>query len=769
VTQPVRILFLEDNSADFELVSEFLVAEGLNCQIVRAKGGAEFEKQLDSTPFDIVLSDYAIPGYSGFAALKHVRAKDPALPFILLSGTLSEEEAVESLRAGATDYIIKNRLSRLVPAIHRALGEAKARRERIHAAEALRASEERFKMAAKATNDVIWEWDVSSDEIWCNDAFDVLFGFTHGSRTLSAQEKIARIHRMDQSRVAAEMREKLRSNDNLWVEEYEFQRRDGRYAHVLDRALIVRDETGRAIRVIGSMTDLTHRREAEAQIREQAALLDKARDAIILVGMDERIQYWNRSAERIFGWSVTEAVGRNVNEFLLRRDVGHDKPFLDRLLSENEWRGELEVRAKTGKHIVVESRWSLMRDNEERDPKGILLINTDITEKKEIEARFFRAQRIQTIGELSGGIAHDLNNALAPIVMASELLGDEIASESGRRMLDMVQTSARRCGDMVKQILSFSRGAGQGWELLDPCKIVDEIAALTRETFPRLITITARCEPRSNRFHGNLTQMHQVLMNLLVNARDAMPRGGSISVKVKNVLLHDYSSKMLGREVTGPYLSISVTDTGTGIPPEIVDKIFEPFFTTKEIGKGTGLGLSTVFSLVKNHEGFLELRTEVGKGTTFELFFPAHVPEEPVRKEVAPGLPAARGEQLLMVDDEVGLLAMVKTTLETLGYRVLTAADGLEALKILEAAHDPIDLVITDWHMPLMSGAELIKKIHAAYPELRMVVVTGAGPIDEAETASLPVQGVLQKPYTTEGMLEAIRHGLGKEAALDGD
>jgi CheY-like chemotaxis protein len=206
-----------------------------------------------------------------------------------------------------------------------------------------------------------------------------------------------------------------------------------------------------------------------------------------------------------------------------------------------------------------------------------------------------------------------------------------------------------------------------------------------------------------------------------------------------------------------------VSDTGTGIPREIVDRIFEPFFTTKDVGKGTGLGLSTVFSIVKSHDGFLELRTEVGKGTTFELFFPAHVRAELEKpKESVLTVATSRGEQLLMVDDEAGLLAMVKSTLETLGYRVLTASSGLEALAILESSHSEIDLVLTDWQMPLMSGAELVRKIHTTYPDLKIIVGTGG---EIVETAPLPVSGILQKPYTTEAMLKAVRDALGKESS----
>jgi len=347
------------------------------------------------------------------------------------------------------------------------------------------------------------------------------------------------------------------------------------------------------------------------------------------------------------------------------------------------------------------------------------------------------------------------------------LLSDEITSDSGKRMLEMVRTSANRCGEMVKQILSFSRGAGQGWELLDPCKIVDELAGLCRETFTRLVTIKVRCEPHVNLFHGNLTQMHQVLMNLLVNARDAMPKGGEIRINVENVLLRQHANRMLPKPASGPFVSIAVSDSGSGILPEIIDRIFEPFFTTKEIGKGTGLGLSMVFSILKSHDGFVEVRSKVGKGTTFELFIPAQVRDETARARATPAtLPDARGEQLLMVDDEAGLLAMVKTTLETLGYRVLTALGGLEALAILEQSHREIDLVLADWQMPLMSGAELVRKVQATYPGLKVVVAAGAD--SGEELSSLPVHGLLQKPYTTEGMLKVIREALAREEELRG-
>ncbi len=628
----VRILFLEDDALDFELVSAHLQGAGLQCVIDHAKSQSAFEKAFSSCSYDLILSDYSIPGYSGMAALRHVRANSQILPFIILSGILSEEQAVEILKAGATDYIIKQRLNRLAPAVKRALEEA------------------------------------------------------------AQKEKL---------------------------------------------------------------------RDKEERVREQAALLDKARDAIVLVDMRQRILYWNKSAERIFGWEEREVIGEPMAMFLTGRNATNFDSALAQALSSEEWRGELPVQTRTGKRIIVESRWTVLRDPESLQPKELLLINTDITEQKELEAQFLRAQRTETIGALSGGIAHDLNNALSPIIMASELLSDEVTSESGQRMIEMMRSSAKRCADMVRQILTFSRGAGQGWELLDARKIIDELAELARETFPRLITIDVRCDAKLSGIIGNLTQIHQVLMNLLVNARDAMPRGGEIQIRARNLTFRNRANKMLPLPVSGPFLAISVTDTGTGIAPEIIERIFEPFFTTKEIGKGTGLGLSTVFSIVKAHGGFLELRSELGKGSTFEMFFPAEIEAAKVADEPVESSPhRSRGEQLLLVDDEVGLLAIVKNTLEAFGYRVLTASDGLAALDILEKSHGEIDLILTDWVMPLMSGAELMRRLRVMAPGIKVIVVTGSAIFESNVFEEYPIQGMLEKPYSTEALLERVRAAL---------
>jgi two-component system cell cycle sensor histidine kinase/response regulator CckA len=333
--------------------------------------------------------------------------------------------------------------------------------------------------------------------------------------------------------------------------------------------------------------------------------------------------------------------------------------------------------------------------------------------------------------------------------------------------LDLVRTSAKRCADMVRQILSFTRGAGHGREPLNPAKVIEELASFARETFPRLITIHSQSEPGIRWIDGNVTQIHQVLMNLLINARDAIPAGGTIWITARNVFLRNQKTPMLAESATGPYVSICVRDTGTGIPSDVMDKIFEPFFTTKEPGKGTGLGLSTVYSIVKSHGGFLEVRSAPGQGTTFELFLPAHVDKtEPEPAAEIAKRPPAEGERLLVIDDEAGLLAVLKNTLEAIGFQVSTAASGLEAISLLEKPDAKFDVILTDWIMPILSGPDLIKRLRALAPESKIVVVTGSADVEGAPVRDSGIDGVLLKPYTTETLLAAISAALGKAETM---
>ena len=399
------------------------------------------------------------------------------------------------------------------------------------------------------------------------------------------------------------------------------------------------------------------------------------------------------------------------------------------------------------------------------EPKSILIINTDITEQKKIEKQFLRAQRLESIGTLASGVAHDLNNILVPILMAAPLLRDDMPAEEREKLLAIVQSSAERGANIVQQVLTFARGADGDRVLLQPIYLVQEIAKIAEETFPKSMAIRTNYPEDLWTIVADPTQLHQILLNLCINARDAMPTGGTLTLALENFEVDDHYASMTPGAKAGPHVLLKVSDTGTGIPRETIDKIFDPFFTTKELGQGTGLGLSTVIGIVKSHGGFMQVYSEVGRGTSFKVFLPANMSELAAAEtsEAAP-LPPANDELLLIVDDEKSILQVAKAILEDHGYRVLTAADATEALAIFALRMNEIELVLTDLAMPFMDGVALIRTLQKMKPDVRVIASTGRGDQDGRanEIAHLNVRASLTKPYNKNKLLMTLHDVLTK-------
>jgi PAS domain S-box-containing protein len=500
------------------------------------------------------------------------------------------------------------------------------------------------------------------------------------------------------------------------------------------------------------------RKQVELQIREQAELLDKARDAIAVRDLEGRLLFWNQGAERVYGWTAAEVLGKNANELLYETPPPQLKEAQSRVVAEGEWNGELRQRAKDGKTILVESRWSLVRD-EQAQPKAILVINTDVTERRQLEAQFLRAQRMESIGTLAGGIAHDLNNVLTPILMGVDLLRLGHKDEKSLKLLQNIETSARRGAGMVKQVLTFARGHEGERTTMRLGPLVKEMVKIAAETFPKSIRIRARLADDLSAVSGDATQLHQVLLNLCVNARDAMPDGGEILITAENAELTEAAARKHIEAKPGKYVVLSVADTGSGIPSEIMDRIFEPFFTTKEVGKGTGLGLATVQSIIKSHQGFLDLTSEVGKGTTFTIHLPAVEAATPVEDKRPPRPVAeARGELVLVVDDEAPIREIVQAALVKQGYRVLTAANGAEAIALCSEHIDDVHCVILDMMMPVMDGPTAIPILKKLKPGLRFIGISGLLQADKIKK-QIAADNVafLTKPFSTDKLLETLQ------------
>lgn len=506
------------------------------------------------------------------------------------------------------------------------------------------------------------------------------------------------------------------------------------------------------------------RQQTDAQMREQAALIDEARDAIVVRDMDHHITFWSKGAERLYGWKAKDVRGTLMQELLEIEPAAFAEA--DRVVrGAGAWDGEIQKRAGNQTVRTLYSRWTLMRDADGQ-PRSILSIDTDITEQKTIKAQFLRAQRMESIGTLAGGIAHDLNNALSPIMMALELLSMRFPDPESAKLISVLRTSTQRGADMVRQVLSFARGVeGRRIELqLQP--LIEEIEKIVNDTFLKHIRVRTLVPDELWTVVGDPTQIHQVLLNLCVNARDAMPGGGMLTISAENRLLNAQQASQNIEAKAGPYVCVEVADSGIGMPSAVIEKIFDPFFTTKEVGRGTGLGLSTSLGIVKGHGGFIQVESAPGRGTTFKVFFPAQIETTTaaVAEAAAANLPRGNGELILVVDDEEMVRVITQATLLAFGYRVLLASDGAEAVALYSSRHAEISVVLTDMTMPLMDGHTTIEILRTIDPPVRIIAVSGLsnnGAV--AEACGIDEKYFITKPYTAGALLGVLRQVLSGE------
>lgn len=645
----LHVLHLEDNENDHVFVSELLRQNGLKCEFALAKTQDEFSHALRGAEYDLIISDFTLPSYDGLAALSLAQSLKPKTPFIFFSGTIGEEVAVESLRNGATDYVLKQRPNRLVPAVHRALRNA-AERKRLENAEGqLRQTEERLRIITRATNDIIWEWDIQRNRVAFNENFHAVFG-SAGESELSSEQWFDLIHPDDKNRVVSGISSLIAGRGRIWWSEHRMRRSDDSYAYVLDRASVIYDGEGKAQRMVGVAIDVSERHQA---------------------------------AEKI----------------------------------------------------------------------------------KQLEEQFLRAQRFESLAVLASGIAHDLNNALVPLMVGVQILAEEKSlSEKSTSILATMNTSVRRGAEMVRQILTFGRDSNAPRKTIRVELLLKEMGRIIADVFPKSIQCRVQADKTSWPVAAYPTQLHQVLMNLCVNARDAMPDGGALTLATENVRLSatDVANLSPGSR-PGNYLRITVADTGTGISEENLKKIFQPFYTTKAPGKGTGLGLSTSQTIVKQHGGFINVKTREGRGSEFQVFLPADTATAQAETAEARSLPpVGNGETILVVDDEESVLAIIRTALESYNYKVLTANSGFEAVTLASGYRNRINLVITDLDMPFMDGGKTIDVLKRMLPGIRIIVDSGS-PEEIQKAVDIKMDAFVAKPFAVDELLQTVHAVLTKK------
>jgi PAS domain S-box-containing protein len=471
-----------------------------------------------------------------------------------------------------------------------------------------------------------------------------------------------------------------------------------------------------------------------------------------------KITYVNDKFCEISKYSREELLGQDHR---IVNSAYHPKEFIRNIWTTiaggKVWRGEIRNRAKDGTIYWVDTTIVPFLD-ERGKPYQYAAIRYDITEQKRIENQLLRAQRMESIGTLAGGIAHDFNNILSPILMATEMLQLNDTDRETTRWLSIIRENAERGADLVKQVLTFARGM-EGERIIVQVKhIIKDLVKVLKQTLPKSITVKDQLEPDLWIIQADPTQIHQVLMNLSINARDAMPLGGTLTIGAENVVLDENYARVHLDAQPGEYLMISVSDTGFGIPLEIQDRIFDPFFTTKEIGKGTGLGLATAITIVRSHGGFINVYSDPGRGTKFSVYIPTAKLEENTRKTSELSLfPRGAGELVLVVDDEENIREIARATLEKFGYRVITANDGTDAMAAFVQQSSEISVILTDIAMPYMDGTALIRAVRKIAPNSKIIAMSGLMNSEQtAELQHLNVNAFLSKPYTGETLLKIL-------------
>lgn len=547
-----------------------------------------------------------------------------------------------------------------------------------------------------------------------------------------------------------------------WVGELHQIGKDGRSLVIVGHWTLVRDAAGQPKSVLAINTDITGRKKTDEALKMQGRVLESMAEGVTVCDEDGLIVFSNDSCNTMFGYKSGELIGQHYSVIRsLPQDEGRramDELFCV-LREKGAWMGEMNSRKKDGTPFITRSRISVL---EMDGVRSFVAVVEDITEKKNMEAQFLRSQRMESVGRLSSGIAHDMNNILTPIFISSFMLRRKLPPDDFEKMLGNIETNAQRGADLIKQLLTVNCDMSGQRHVVETSQLAKDMMKIMSGTFPKNITLSASTPEDVWPVIGDPTQLHQVLLNLCVNARDAMPAGGVLSLTTENTRLDENFAAMNVDAMPGPYVVIRVSDTGDGIPAEVIDKIFDPFFTTKETGKGTGLGLSTVMGIVKSHQGFVNLRSRVAMGSVFEIYLPA-APDAVAASSAAPAMQAPRGqgELILVVDDEEVIREVVQKTLCAHGYRVITAGDGTEAIAQFSQNRGEVKAVLTDIMMPFMDGVTLSRTLKKMDPTIQIIATSGMGSAKgrqdkAAALASMQIHTFLNKPYSANEILTAI-------------
>jgi PAS domain S-box-containing protein len=772
--KPLRVLFIEDRQEHVELSVHCLRQAGLEVRCDVAQNAEEFAACLDRSAYDVVLADYSLPAWSGMEGLKVLRQRGLDTPLILVTGTAGEETAVDCIKQGAADYILKDRLARLPVAVCRALEEKQRHAEQARSHDALRESEERFRHLFEEAPVAYHEIDRQGIVRRVNRTECELLGY--------ARDEI--LGRPAWAFVVPEQRELVRETVLRKmlapylpvVFEREWMRRDGTRLTVEMHESLILDAQGEVTAIRAAWLDVTVREQAEQALRNNEQFLSSVfasiQDGLSVLDTEFNIVRVNPAMEHWFAHAMP-LVGKKCWEAYHGRTAPCESCPSGRALETGAAAYEVKPRLQAGSQAVG---WQEVHSFPLLDPatgrsSGVIEYVRDITEHRRLEEQFRQAQKMEAVGRLAGGIAHDFNNLLMVIRGYSDLLLEELKpADSRRRALEEIRKAGERAATLTLQLLAFSRKQVLQPQILDLNAVVSNINTMLRRLIGEDIELTMLPGAALDRVQADPGQVEQVIMNLAVNACDAMPHGGKLTIETANVNLDEDYARRDGSAAPGPYVRLSVSDTGCGMDAETRARIFEPFFTTKERGKGTGLGLATVYGIVKQSGGYIWVYSEVGRGTVFKIYLPRAPGSAEVRQqeEVQQTLPGGV-ETVLVAEDDPAVRALVCGALASRGYTVQEARDGREALAAARGYKGPIHLLLTDVVLPHMSGRRLAERLLAERPESRLLYMSGY--TDDAVVSHGVSAGnvpFLQKPFSASALSRKVREVLDRPSPRAG-
>jgi len=768
---PLRILHLEDDANDAEIIRGVLEAGGIDGQITRVETRDDFVASLEAGGVDLILADFSLPSFDGLSALHIALEKSPDTPFIFVSGALGDEVAIEAVKIGAMDYVLKERLSRIVSSVHRALREAGERAERKQAEQQLRRSEAFLAEGQRISHTGSWGWVLSTGKVtWSEEQYRML-GFEPGKAEPSVALFLTAVHPEDRARVQRDL-EKAAQAKEAYAINYRVVLQDRSVRHVCSVGRPLATEAGEVDEYIGTSSDVTERVQAEAALLARQEMLDLAQKAARAVafewrfGAGEAEKRPSPELDAMYGLAPGAYDGTfpGWTKLVHPEDWPAVKDAIERAEESGEIAAEYRVAQPDGGARWLQAKGRMFFDDAGH-PARIVGFMLDVTERRHaeeellrLERRLRQVQRLEAMGTLAGGIAHDFNNILGAILGYGERAMRDAPQDSRlRRDVESIVAAGERGRALVDRVLAFSRGGSGERIAVNVEQVVREALDLIAAKLPPGIAIETALHAGSAAIQGDPTELHQVVMNLATNAVQAMPSGGALRVLLKTARFDAPRVAMIGTIAPADYVVLEVADKGIGIAPEILDRIFDPFFTTKEISVGNGLGLSLVHGIVMEAGGAIELTSAVGFGSTFTVYLPraGDAPAHPADAEQP--LPQGDGQRVLVVDDEAPLVKLATETLQGLGYAPVGFTSSAAALEAFRADPKGFAALITDERMPGMSGSALIQAVRRIRHSIPIVLVSGyVGGMVASRAYNEGADEVLKKPLSARELATSL-------------